>query len=143
MDWRECCNKRVAKQVKVDESLILSLKKASENKLNSSEELRMKDINMSSKISLAYDSLREILEALALKNRYKIYNHECYTSFLKEVLNKSEKGDEFDEIRKIRNRINYYAKSISIDEAIDIIKKIKVLRNCFLNMLESKEIIEN
>ncbi|MEK6826021.1 MAG: hypothetical protein AABX90_00155 [Nanoarchaeota archaeon] len=77
MDWKECCDKKIAKNVKLDKNLINSLKKTSENKLKSSEELILNEINAASKVSLAYDSLRELLEALSLKKGYKIYNHEC------------------------------------------------------------------
>jgi hypothetical protein len=110
VDWKECCDKRIAKSVEPDFEMIESLKKSSENKLKSSDELRANETNASSKFILMYDSLREILEALSLKNSYKIYNHECYTAFLKEILNQSNLGDEFDEIRKIRNSVNYYEK---------------------------------
>ena len=135
MDWKECCQKRIVKQVELDENLISSLKKTSGNKLKSSDELKMNNINASSKVSLAYDSLREILEALSLKEGYKIYNHECYASFLKEIINESEKGDEFDELRKIRNDINYYAKNISVEESEEIIKRIKNLRHLILKII--------
>ena len=90
---------------------------------------------MVSKISLAYDSLRELLEALALKHGYKIYNHECYTSFLKEILKENQNGDEFDDLRKIRNAVNYYEKDVLIEEAKEIIKRIKNLRKSMSNLL--------
>lgn len=129
IDWNECLNKKIAKPVEKDENLIISLKKTSENKLKSMEELKNNEVNAASKVSLIYDSLRELLEALAIEKGYKIYNHECYTAFLKEIIKESEKGDEFDEIRKIRNSINYYGREISIEEANDVINKIKLLRN--------------
>jgi len=135
MDWKECCDKKIAKIVEPDENLINSLKKTSENKIKSSDELIMNEINSGSKVSLAYDSLRELLEALAIKNGYKIYNHECYTHFLKEIIKESEKGDEFDIIRIERNSINYYAKEISVEEANILISIIKELRNFIINLL--------
>ena len=135
MDWKECFRRRIVKQVEPDENLISSLIKTSGNKLKSSEELKTNEVNAVSKISLAYDSLREILEALSLKNGYKIYNHECHTCFIKEILNESGGGDDFDEIRKIRNDLNYYAKEISVEEAEEVIKRIKNLRKLFLSML--------
>ncbi|MBI2451906.1 hypothetical protein HYV50_02385 [Candidatus Pacearchaeota archaeon] len=128
MDWEECIKRKIAKEVGADLNLIESLIKTSKNKLESGAKLNLDDSTSSSKISLAYDSLREILEALAIKKGYKIYNHECYTYFLKEALNESIKGDEFDEIRKIRNSINYYGKEISILEAKEILKRIIKLR---------------
>lgn len=137
MDWKECCDKKIVKSVEQDENLISSLKKTSENKIKSSNELATNETNAGSKVSLAYDSLREILEALALDNGYKIYNHECYTHFLKEFMNESEKGDEFDDIRLVRNSINYYGKDISIEESKSIIQRIKNLRSFALELFES------
>lgn len=135
MDWEECCNKRIAKSVKPDTEMIKSLIKSSKNKLDSESKLQMSNVTAASKLSLAYDSLREILEALALKNGYKVYNHECYTAFLKEIINDSDKGDEFDEIRKIRNSVNYYGKEILTEEAEKIIERIKKLRIFVSNLL--------
>ena len=135
MDFNECIKKRIAKEVKEDKELIDSLIKTSQNKFDSEKKLELSEVTSSSKISLLYDSLRELLEALAIKNRYKIYNHECYTYFLKEILNESIKGDEFDELRKIRNSINYYAKDISVEEAKDVLERIMKLREDILNLL--------
>ncbi|MBI3190539.1 hypothetical protein HYZ41_02445 [archaeon] len=98
IDWKSCLDTLTAKDVKPDEDMIKSLIKMSKNKLLSEEKLEMSDVTAASKLSLAYDSLRELLEALALKKGYKIYNHECFTAFLKEVIKQSDKGDEFDDI---------------------------------------------
>lgn len=136
MDWRECLSKRIAKKVNLDENLINSLIKTGENKLKSSDKLELDETTANSKFILAYDSLREILEALSLKNGFKIYNHEGYTAFLKEILKESDNGDEFDEIRKIRKAVNYYGKEINIKEAEEIIKRTKKLRNKLLDMLK-------
>ena len=140
MDWNECLNKMIVKSVKFDEDMIKSLIKSSENKSKSETKLEMNDITTSSKLSLAYDSLRELLEALALKNGYKIYNHECYSAFLKEIMKESDKGDEFDETRKIRNAVNYYGKDVSIEEAVKVISGIKTLRTFVLDLLEKQDI---
>ena len=137
MDFNECLKKRIAKEIKEDNELIDSLIKTSQNKLNSEEKLELSEVTSSSKISLLYDSLRELLEALAIKNRYKIYNHECYTHFLKEILNESNKGDEFDDLRKIRNAINYYAKDILVEEARDVLKRIIKLREEIFKLLKN------
>lgn len=140
MDWKECCQRRIVKEVKIDEDLITSLKKTSDNKIKSSDELKMNEVNSSSKIILAYDSLREILEALSIKKGYKIYNHECYVAFIKEILKESEKGEDFDEIRKIRNNLNYYGKTISLNEAVKIIESVKILRNYFLGFFNHMKV---
>lgn len=136
MDWEECCGKLLAKGVKQDFAMIKSLMKSSENKLKSELKLEMSEVTAASKLSLAYDSLRELLEALALKKGYKIYNHECYTAFLKEIMKESLRGDEFDDVRRARNSVNYYGKEISPSEAEKIIFKIKSLRDFAINLLK-------
>ena len=136
-DWKDCLEAFTAKKVKPDDSMIKSLIKTSKNKLDSEGQLVMNNVTAASKISLAYDSLRELLEALSVKKGYKIYNHECYTAFLKEVLNQSDKGDEFDEIRKIRNAVNYYGKEITAEEALKTIERIRKLRNFVNNLLSA------
>ena len=135
MDFDECLKKRIAKEVKEDKELIASLIKTSKNKLDSEEELGLSEITLTSKISLLYDSLRELLEALSIKNGYKIYNHECYVYFLKEIMNESIKGDEFDELRRIRNAVNYYAKDVNIGEGKMVLERMKVLRKETLQLL--------
>jgi len=138
MDWSECVGNRIVKDIKKDDALISSLLRTSENKIISCDKLELDEQTAESKISLAYDSLREILEALAICRGFKIYNHECYTSFLNEVLNESEKAEEFDELRKIRNSINYYGKSISINESEKIIGRIKNLRDKILPIVKNE-----
>jgi len=136
MDWTECCNKRIVKEVSKDQDFVNSLLKTSMNKLKSMEILELNDVTADSKISLAYDSLRELLEAFSLKKGYKIYNHECYTPFLKEIVIKSELGDEFDELRKLRNQVNYYGKEASIQDARIIISRIINLRKKIVLIFE-------
>ena len=135
MDFSGCLKKRIAKEVGEDKELIASLLKTSRNKFDSEKKLELSEVTSISKISLLYDSLRELLEALAIKNRYKIYNHECYTYFLKEIFNENAKGEEFDDLRKIRNSINYYAKDISVKEAKDVLERLKRLREEIAKLL--------
>ena len=64
MDWKECVDERIVKEAKSDEDMIKSLLKSSENKMKSERMLKMSEVTAASKLSLAYDSLRELLEAL-------------------------------------------------------------------------------
>ena len=79
IDWRECCKRKIAKEVSADENLINSLIKASENKLKSSEELTMNDTNAVSKVSLIYDSIK----CLFFLNFNKIFKFFCFFLFFK------------------------------------------------------------
>lgn len=125
MDWIECNNQRIVKNVAIDRPMIRSLIDASNNKMESEKILPLTAVTASSKITLAYDALRELLEALSLSKGFKIYNHECYTPFLKEVMNQSLLSDEFDELRKLRNAINYYGKKFSPEDSTLVLNNIK------------------
>ena len=124
------------KKTKVDEELIKSLIKESLKKLKTNELISLNEITASTKITTVYDSLRELLEALALQKGYKVYNHECYSVFLNHVLGLEKESFDFDKFRRIRNSINYYGKSITVDDAEEMIERIKVLREEILKMLE-------
>ena len=125
MDWNECIKKRIAKSVKEDLNLIKSAKEIASIKIQSADSLL--DGFYIGKVTLLYDALREYLECLAIKNGYKIYNHECYTAFLREILGLSKEADIFDRLRKTRNSINYYGKMLTKEEADEVIKNLKFL----------------
>lgn len=136
MDWVECKNKKIIKKVSLDRGLINSLIKTSKDKIKSQELLPITNVTASSKVSLAYDGLRELLEAIALEKGFKIYNHECFTAFLKEIIGNSDLGSRFDEIRKLRNQINYYGKKIDEERCKSAIQEIKYLFNEFKKLLK-------
>jgi len=71
------------------------------------------------------------LEIKALEKGFKIYNHECYAAFLKEIMNMSGEADIFDELRKIRNGINYYGRKISVEESKFVTEKLRELIKIF------------
>jgi len=110
------------KDVKKDFGKINSVKEIAESKIKAANALA--DEHYYGKLTLFYDALRELLECVALVKGYKIYNHECYTAFLKEILNESSLGDEFDKFRILRNGINYYGRRITHEEGIGIIRQM-------------------
>lgn len=129
MDWKECQNMGIVKRVDQNKSKINSIREISKKKRESAEYLP-KDHSIS-KITLLYDALRELLEAKAIEKGYKIYNHECYHAFLKEILGMSREGDLFNSLRKIRNGINYYGKKVNHEESKEIINDLNYLISVF------------
>jgi len=122
----------MVKKVNLDYNLIESLIRSSNKKNASSDELKLSDITATSIISLKYDSLRELLEAISLLNGYKINNHICYVAFLIEILKLGDLANKFNSFRKLRNGINYYGDDILADDAkkliIDINSSISVCK---------------
>lgn len=126
MDWYSCKKSRLVKEISDDNTKHDSFIIIAEQKIKAATILPENDHALAI-ITLLYDVLRTLLEVLAIQKGYKIYNHECYTSFIKEVLGKSSEGDKFDELRKIRNGINYYGRSLSKEEGKYVIKELKTL----------------
>ena len=136
MRWEECLRTRIAKESIIDKELISSLIESSKRKLKTDKYSPLNNITASTKIANNYDALREILEALSISKGFKIYNHECLTGFILEVLKMPSESNHFDKLKRIRNGINYYGKNISAEDAKKLLIEINELRNKFLITLK-------
>jgi len=137
MNWRECNIEGLVKKARIDLEMVKSLLESSKNSLESSNLLILKKETIESKFNLGYDSVRCLLEALALKKGYKIYNPECYVGFLKEICKNEKSSLDFDRFRFLRNQIQYYAKKISIEEFHLLFNDLKKFRKEILNLLKN------
>ncbi|PIN88755.1 hypothetical protein COU61_03605 [Candidatus Pacearchaeota archaeon CG10_big_fil_rev_8_21_14_0_10_35_13] len=75
-----------------------------------------------------YDSLRNALEALILSEGLKTNKHEAITHYLKEK-NEPRMASEFDKLRILRNKINYYGGEVSPQKTIEIKEKVTRMIN--------------
>ncbi|MCF7866738.1 hypothetical protein K9L67_01580 [Candidatus Woesearchaeota archaeon] len=116
-------NKKVVKSIP-DTQKVLALQKMSKNNFLVVQKIHLDKNSASIILSQAYESLRQILEAIALSEGYKIYSHEAYTDYL---LEKGEiiLSNKFDRLRKLRNGINYYGKPVSENVTKAALKEIK------------------
>ena len=137
MNWEECRIKNFVKETKTDEQLINSLLHQSTKKLITDKFSPLNKDTASTKFSNNYDSLREVLEALAIRRGFKIYNHDCFSGFLKEIMKLEKESFDFDKLRRIRNSINYYGKDVSLEEAEKLINEINILREKLIGMLKN------
>ena len=112
-----------------------ALVKMSGNHIKVFKDIEINETSACTIMVMHYEALREIIEAICLKEGLKVYSHEAFTHFLKE---KSEEiiSIKFDKFRILRNLINYYGEGISIDESIatkrDILEIIEKLKNKYL-----------
>ena len=134
MDLNECFKKGLIKKTKADNELISSLVEMSNIKESAVKTAKIDNINISAYVSLAYDSLRELLEALCISKGYKVLSHICIGELLKDILDEFD-YDDFDRLRYIRNSINYYGEKVDFDQGNEIIKKTFVMRRKILNYL--------
>lgn len=84
MNWKKC--QEFIRERKIDYNMILSLEKQSNNLLRSMKAVPLEDYSASSKVSMIYESIRQLAEALTLLHEFEIMNHECYVYFFKEIL---------------------------------------------------------
>lgn len=124
MDFKDFIKEGIIRRASKDESLAKSLFKNSIDDLKFLDKLQINQDSSRRLMTNYYDILRSILEAISSMKGYKIYSHEAFTSFLKE-LKEEVLSIKFDRFRKIRNSINYYGKNISVGEAKDNIENIK------------------
>jgi len=93
------------------------------------EQTKLTELSKRKLVTNYYDSLRSLLEAISILKGYKIYSHEAFTYFLKDELHQNILSLKFDRFRKIRNGLNYYGKSIQLNEAKEIIEELNRVIN--------------
>jgi len=128
MDLEECFQKGLIKKTEIDTGLTKSLIEMSKIKENAVRKASIDDVNISAYVSLAYDSLREALEAICISKGYKVLSHICIGELLKKLF-KDFEYEELDRLRWIRNGINYYGTKVEFKQGKEIISKIFIMKN--------------
>jgi hypothetical protein len=111
------------KKTVVSKELVKSLLEMSNTKEITVNMAVINEITVSSYVTLAHDSLREVLEALCIMHEYKVTSHFCIGELLKILMNDFN-FNEFDRMRYIRNGINYYGEKIELAQGKEVISKI-------------------
>ena len=123
MDIDDCYKKSFIKRTKINKELIKSLIEMSDIKELTVNSAKIDEINISAYVSMAFDSLREILEAVCISFGYKVTSHLCLGELLKTLTDDFD-FNEFDRLRYIRNGINYYGTKIDFMQGKELIKKM-------------------
>ncbi len=131
MDLDDCYRKGLIKKTRVDKELIRSLTEMSGIKENAVNTANINEINISAYVSMAYDSLREVLEALCISKGHKVLSHICIGELLKTIITDFNYS-EFDRLRYARNGINYYGAKVDFAQGKEIIRKIFAMRRTIL-----------
>ena len=134
MKFEDFIKNRKVRKTSFDKGLFDSLIKTSKMDLGYLDSVEITGYSSRKTMSNYYDVMRAYLEALGLKKGYKIYSHEAFTFFLKEI-NEEVLAIKFDRLRKIRNGINYYGEDITVEEVKDNIVVIKEIIKRVLELL--------
>ena len=132
MSWKECIDEGIISQSTPDEER--------SNQMLMMANLRLKfwdkkvaDEFIVLKVEAYYDIIKELLFAHLYKNGYNCTNHLCLIAYLKEKIKDFDfETQKIDELRKVRNEINYRGLIIKKDyfernelEFKNIIKRLK------------------
>lgn len=123
MDLDDCYKNNFIKKTRIDKELIRSLIEMSKIKEITVNSAKLDEINISAYVSMAYDSLREILEALCILKGYKVTSHICLGELLKSLISEFD-FISFDRYRYVRNGINYYGTKVDYKQGKEIILKM-------------------
>ena len=122
-----------------DVALAKSLVAMSEKHLGTATSIPLTSQTASSAFVLTYEALREVCEAICAKEGNKVYSHEAFTAYLREVLKEERIAATFDRLRKLRNGINYYGEEVEVTEteaaARDVKELVTTLKRKYLSDL--------
>ena len=115
MSWKECVDEGIITQSTPDEER--------SNQMLMMANLRLKfwdkkvaDEFIILKVEAYYDIIKELLFAHLYKNGYNCTNHLCLIAYLKEKIKDFDfETQKIDELRKVRNEINYRGLTIKKD----------------------------
>ncbi len=128
MDLDDCYQKGFIKKTRIDNEHSRSLIEMARSKEIAVQTAIITETTISAYVSLAYDSLREVLEVVCISKGYKVTSHICIGELLRS-LDSSFPFSDFDRLRYIRNGINYYGTKIGLSEGKEIIRKTFTLKS--------------
>lgn len=132
MSWKECVDKKIITRTPQDLERSSQMLKMALLRLEFWNK-KIDDKYIALKIEAYYDIIKELIFAHMYKNGYNCTNHLCLIAYLKEKFKDFDyETEKIDELRKIRNEINYRGFQIKKDylernelEFKSIIQKLK------------------
>ncbi|MBI5073246.1 hypothetical protein HZA99_05505 [Candidatus Woesearchaeota archaeon] len=137
MDLTECKETGIVRITRIDSNFAHSLLEMSDIKEKTAKKATLDNLNVNAYFPMAYDALREILEAYCLLFGYKVGNHDCLGKLMKELLSTFDLF-LFDRFRYVRNGINYYGKKVGLEEGNLLIEKMFLMKKEIVIELKKK-----
>jgi len=132
MSWKQCVDEGIITQAVPDEE------RSNQMLIMANLSLKFWDKKVADefivlKVEAFYDIIKELIFAHLYKNSYNCTNHLCLIAYLKEKIKDFDfEIQKIDELRKVRNEINYRGLTIKKDylernelEFKNIIKRLK------------------
>ena len=130
-DWNDCLKKYSARNITPDIERARSLIITAKHRIGLIKDINNENCNFV--FEDYYTSLLEILQAMTFNKGFNILNHLCLGYYIRDILNRQDLYEIFDDLRYKRNSLTYYGKMMDFDiakSAIKICKKmIKEIEN--------------
>lgn len=132
MNWKECVEKGIITKIMPDKERAAQMLKMANIRLEFwKKEVASRYVFL--KVEAYYDIIKEMIFAHMYKNGFNCTNHLCIIAYLKEKFQDFDfEMQKIDELRKVRNEINYRGFLVSTDylnrnllEFKNIIRKLK------------------
>lgn len=123
MDIKTCEENGFIRKVSPNIQRAQSLIKISDMKEKVIQKIVLNQSNINAYLPMAYDSLRESMEAVCILKGYKVTNHIC----IGELLKRFDANFDlilFDRLRYARNSINYYGEEIDLNQGKIFVEEI-------------------
>ena len=115
INWKECIDEGIITQSVPDEERSNQMLMMANLRLKFLDK-KISDEFIVLKVEAYYDVIKELIFAHIYKNGYNCTNHLCLIAYLKEKINDFDfEIQKIDELRKVRNEINYRGVTIKID----------------------------
>lgn len=132
MNWKECVNERIITKTAPDEERASQMLQMASLRLKFWDQ-KIADEFIVLKVEAYYDIIKELIFSHLYKNGYNCTNHLCLIAYLREKMKDFDfETQKIDELRKVRNEINYRGLTIKKDylernelEFKSIIKRLK------------------
>ncbi len=115
------------KKIPTDNIRAKSLFKTSYQAVEAAKDIQVKEEKANSILRELYEGIHQYCEAIGYLKGYKFQSHEEITIFLRDILKEPIIADKFDRYRKLRNGINYYGESVSLETTKEALQEIPIL----------------
>lgn len=115
MRWEDCLENKVFERKK-DLSAARSLFKIANTRIKDNEQRKRTDENVPLIIEAYWEIIKQLITAALTLDGYKSYSQACLVSYLQEFYDFSEEElDLIDELRELRNDIDYRGRYLEMD----------------------------
>lgn len=123
MDFSQCTAQGYVRNISFNRVLVNALLQMSKLGEKTVIDADITPDNISTYVSVAYESLRQTLEAFCVAKKFKVTNHICLGVVVGKLFSDFN-VDDFERFRQSRNSINYYGERINFLKGKSFIKEM-------------------